>query len=202
MSAHTTVLARKVGSARRNRVGVPMIGDDQTVREKDDFYGTPSWVTLRLLHKVQFPDHIWEPAAGEGHIADVLQAEGHKVSISDLVDRGIGAESPVDFLLVRTPYAPTIITNPPFKLAQEFAEHALTIGVVKTAMLLKLSFAQGKERTRWLMSTPLSHLLIVPERITFKAAKGREPFKSNFMDAYAWFVWDQGHKGPADLGAI
>jgi hypothetical protein len=178
-----------------------MVGDAPTVREKDDFYGTPAWVTERLLDRESFHERVWEPACGEGHISGVLQRHGHDVVKTDLVQRG-AAQELHDFLLVRTRMGEAIVTNPPFKLAQEFVQHGLDLGVTKIAMLLKLSFSQSKQRTPWLMRSPLSRLLIVPERITFHAAKDRNPYRSSFMDSYAWFVWDRRHVGPATVGAI
>jgi hypothetical protein len=96
----------------------------------DDSYSTPAVAVEALLRskQVKIPHWIWEPAAGHGNIVDVLRAHGHQVLASDLVDYGRpDFFSRRDFLLERK--APDgcelILTNPPFKLAEEFVEHAL-----------------------------------------------------------------------------
>lgn len=73
-------------------------------------------------------DTIWEPACGCGNISKVLIKHGYRVYSSDLYDRGFG-EDGIDFL--QTTKVPdtcsTIITNPPYALADEFVKHAMNI---------------------------------------------------------------------------
>ena len=59
-------------------------------RQDRDFYPTPAWVTEALLRRVRLPDGIWEPCCGNGAMAQVLEAHGHRVVGTDLVDRGYG----------------------------------------------------------------------------------------------------------------
>jgi len=127
-------------------------------------------------------------------IAATVKASGHPLPMN----RGYG-EPHVDFLLEQTPLAPNIITNPPFKLAREFAQHALDIGCEKVALLLKLAFMQGGDRSPWLFASGLRRVIVVSKRITFVAAPDRPPFTSNFVDGYGWFIWQRGHQGPAEL---
>ncbi|MGL1779392.1 hypothetical protein ACSTG7_23495, partial [Vibrio parahaemolyticus] len=63
---------------------------------------------------------------GEGAIAQVLSAAGHKVVATDLVEYGFGIAG-VDFLKELRPRAKHIVTNPPYGsgLADAFAERAL-----------------------------------------------------------------------------
>lgn len=195
--------AMKLGHARAASAvsaRLPMAGDSAPKREKDDFYATPSWVTESFLRSApDWPHHVWEPAAGEGHIAEVLRASGREVVAADLVSRAGYTPGGIDFLLEREALAPSIVTNPPFKLAVEFVQHALAIGVTDMAMLLKLSFLQGGARTPWLFASGLRRVFVVPKRITFIAAQGRVPYASNFVDGYGWFVWRRGWVGPVEI---
>src|SRR4051812_50069493 len=59
-------------------------------RHDRDFYPTPDWVTEALLRRVRLPKGIWEPCCGNGAMALVLEAHGHHVVGTDLVDRGYG----------------------------------------------------------------------------------------------------------------
>jgi len=199
-----TSIAHKLGLSRaksqREQRAVPMTGDPPGVREKDEYYGTPAWVTDALLTAEPFFGAIWEPACGHGLIASRLAEHGHEVVATDLVNRGYGQHG-VDFLMEQRLLAPNIVTNPPFKLAREFARHAMDIGATKCALLLKLAFMQGGDRTPWLFKSGLRRVYVIAKRITFVAAPGRPAFTSNFVDGYGWFVWQAGYRGAVELVA-
>lgn len=199
-----TSLAHKLGISRQASQGaqrkIRMAGDDAGLRQKDDYYGTPAWVTRLLIEREWFAGPVWEPACGHGLIAEELKASGIGVVATDLVDRGYGTHG-VDFLLEQRLLAPNVATNPPFKLAREFAQHALNLGAAKVALLLKLAFMQGADRSPWLFASGLRKVIVVSRRITFDAGPGRDPFTSNFVDGYGWFIWHAGHRGPAELEA-
>lgn len=163
-------------------------------REKDDFYPTPPEATWALLKRETFGPRIWEPACGDGAISDVLEAAGHDVVSTDLMDRGYG-EARVDFLMEHRLLAPEIITNPPFKLAEQFARHALDLGATKLAMLLRLAWLEGTERQRLFESTPLARVHVASRRLSM-ARGGTDVGKGGgSMIAFAWFVWDRSHEG-------
>lgn len=150
----------------------------------------------------RFDGAIWEPACGEGHMARVLESAGYSVTSTDLVPRGFG-QGGVDFLLEHRPLAPNIVTNPPFKLAEEFVRHALRLTTGKVAMLLRLQFLEGKARGRLFAETPLARVLVFSGRLTFaaRAIGGRNgDGKGGGMVAFAWFIWEHGHEGPPSLG--
>ena len=85
----------------------------------------------------------------------VLEAAGYEVVSRDLVDRGYGEVA--DFLAIdNLEWDGNIVTNPPYKYAQEFVEKALSIipEGKKVAMFLKLTFLEGKARRALFRSTP------------------------------------------------
>lgn len=110
---------------------------------------------------------------------------------SDLYDRGYG-ETELDFLTTNRT-VDHIITNPPYKLAQPFVEHALSCATGKVAMLLKLNFLEGQARHKFFKRTPLKAVYVFSRRISFD--KGDEPGKGNGLLAYAWYVWEHGYTG-------
>lgn len=124
-------------------------------REDNDFYATEPKALILLLERETFDDLIWEPACGKGHLSEVLKQSGYIVKSTDLVDRGYG-KSGVDFLKCTTPFNGDIITNPPYKYAQKFVEHALELipNGHKVAMFLKLTFLESKNRRSLFESNP------------------------------------------------
>lgn len=167
-------------------------------RQKDDFYPTPPEATEALLNHESFVGPIWEPACGDGAISRVLEARGYDVVSSDLVDRRFG-ECRIDFLMEYQLRAPNIVTNPPFKLAVQFARHSLALGARKVAMLLKIAFLEGVERATLFRDSPLARVHVFSKRVTFRNTARGEVNGSGMM-AFAWFVWDREHSGPPQLG--
>jgi hypothetical protein len=164
-----------------------------------DFYRTPSGVTLALLGVESFDNNIWEPACGDGAISEVLKSKGYTVISSDIIDRGYG-ECGKNFFSFTEAKTPTIITNPPFKLAEDFIKHAQRIGVKKIALLLKLAFLEGKSRSRLLERSGLSRIWVFRGRITF--TRNGEKQRGSGMIAFGWFVWDNTYKGAPQVGWV
>jgi hypothetical protein len=172
-------------------------------REKDDFYATPPESTEALLRVEQFEGSIWEPAAGQGHLSKVLEAAGHEVISTEMVDRGFG-ETGVDFLMEWRPRAPNIVTNPPFKLSSQFVRNALRLTTGKVAMLLKIGFLEGVERADVFDAAPLARVWVFRRRQSFLKS-GIHKTNMNGkggMIAYAWFVWEHGYQDKPTLGWI
>jgi len=168
-------------------------------RPKFDFYPTPPGATLALLDVEKFSNPVWEPACGDGAISRVLIANGYSVISSDLIDRDYG-QGGVDFLKTSCAKAESLITNPPFNLAEEFLKHALQLRVSKIAFLAKLAFLEGKRRSCLLEQSPLSKIWVFRGRLTM--TRRGEPKRGTGMIAFAWFVWDVSYKGHPQLGWI
>ena len=101
-------------------------------RDSLDNFPTPPWATRALIEHV-LPGKTTlqemsclEPACGAGHMAKVLHEYFGKVRCADVADYGYGEVQ--DFL---SPHIVNgmdwIITNPPFRLAEEFALKALVL---------------------------------------------------------------------------
>jgi len=158
-----------------------------------DFYPTPPNATEALLSVERFEGSIWECACGNGAISKVLEAHGHKVLSTDLVNRGYG-ETPIDFLTVPPMRSvANVVTNPPYSLAEDFVRTALSVTTAKVAMLLKLAFLEGEKRRRMFESTPLARVHVFSRRLTMM--RNGAPKRSSGMIAFAWFVWEHGYAG-------
>jgi hypothetical protein len=125
-------------------------------RQNEDYYATDPKAADLLLELETFSLNIWECACGEGHLSKVFEKAGHIVKSTDLMDRGFG-ETGIDFLSIdNLEWNGDIITNPPYKYAQEFIEKALQIIPEgnKVAMFLKIQFLETKGRKKLFLSQP------------------------------------------------
>ena len=170
--------------------------------EKNDYYATEPRAVELLLEQEEFSPCVWECACGEGHMSKVLEQHGYTVMSTDLIDRGYGVGG-VDFLKVTKEDAEDgvqwdIITNPPYKYAKEFVEHALEISEdgTKIAMFLKLTFLEGKGRRDLFRNNPPQTIYVSSARL--QCGKNGV-FDGASMVAYAWFVWKKGHTGPTNI---
>jgi len=157
-------------------------------RKKDDAYYTPEWVTQALIsHIPSRVSTIWEPASGRGAIATVLNKAGFKITATDLA-RGD------DFFQTRYDVQ-AVVTNPPFKLANEFIARALLMtersrGFV--AMLLATDFDHAKGRRHLFGGCPqFAKKIVLTKRIVWF-----EPVIASPSSNHAWFCFDWRHHGP------
>ncbi len=173
---------------------------------RDDLYETPPAAVEALLLVEDVPARIWEPACGPGSITRVLRASGRDVFATDLVDYSSPDQdaSGRDFLMeLRRPDGfETILTNPPYKLANEFVAHSLSL-CPKVIMLLRLAFLESNKRIAILDSGSLARVHVFRKRLPMMHRGGWTGEKvGGGMIAFAWFVWDRAHSGPTELHRI
>jgi|TARA_B110000211_G_scaffold112291_1_gene130526 hypothetical protein len=163
-----------------------MIGgkSNQHGRNAADFYATPPECTIALLDEFGWLFEglsVWEPACGDGAITKVLRSKKYEVYSSDKYSRGYGL-SKVDFLKSEM-WPQSIITNPPFNLAEQFIEKAVT-REVPFAMLLKATYWHAAKRNELFNRTrPLAVMAM-----SWRPAMSPERGKSGTMD-FIWTVW-------------
>lgn len=177
-----------------------------------DYFPTPPWATRALCERLMVLSplhllHVWEPASGEGHMARPLGEYFDRVYASDVHDYSdaFPAQDDIcDFLCSWNhpasfmPAPPSftgkrdavdwIITNPPFRLGEEFIRTALTRAQVGVAVFVRTAFLEGKERHRALFSpTPPALVLQFVERVPL--VKGRLDKEASSATSYCWIVW-------------
>lgn len=173
-------------------------GYNTNEREADDYYTTDPTAVLQFINNLSkyrarlaggFFDTIWEPACGCGNISKVLIDAGYKVYSTDLFDRGFGV-SGVDFL--QTTKMPnncdTIITNPPYMLANEFILHAMDILPIhgRYFALMNLSYLTGQKRHKEIYDKGyLRAIYVYPHRIN--CYKNNKNTGHSSPVNYAWF---------------
>lgn len=178
-----------------------------TTRERveNDFYATPFNATEAILNKVKLNGSILEPAAGQGHISKVLKDyyPYNEIISTDLIQReerfGIRIQGGIDFLTYSfNRKFDNIITNPPFNLAQEFIEKALTLSNDKVIMFAKIQLLEGSKRREMFDNSPLKYIYVFTKRVN-PLRNGEEldekgkPWASTMC--FAWFVWEHGYEG-------
>jgi hypothetical protein len=167
----------------------------------DDF-PTPPWATRALCDWLQGECFInWErrdtcrePAANRGHMVKPLREYFATVEASDLHDYGVGFDV-ADYLFPNDlPMVDWTITNPPFRLAEQFIERAAATSRHGFAMIVRAAFLEGQGRFERLFSkNPPSFVLQFTERVVMH--KGRLAPEGSTATAYAWLVWIDGETG-------
>lgn len=171
-----------------------------------DFFPTPPWATRALMEHV-LPllgvgaiATAWEPACGEGHIAEVLREYCAQVLASDIHNYGymdvhLETESS-DFFgydSANGAIADWIITNPPFTGREDralaFVLHALKLARAGVAVFVRSQWlVEGGERYEKLFrDTPPTLCAFFAERVPLH--KGRFEPDGGTMTAYSWLVW-------------
>ena len=149
-------------------------------RREKDFYPTPAECTVALLDFLESKqakiNRVWECAAGNGAIANVLESRLVDTVQTDII-------SGTDFLYADLPDGVDwIITNPPFSLAEQFIRRAACFNV-PFAFLLKSQFWHSGKRYSLFMERRPRFVLPLTWRPDF-TGQG-----SSLMDVL-WCVWD------------
>lgn len=166
-------------------------------RKDNDLYQTEPWATEALLR--HFPVEgmtVWEPAAGNHRIADVLKERGASVTTSDIAEYDRLHSIPYfDFLRegglvweARPPDVDAIITNPPYgkgnRDAVRFCELALERCSGFVSMLLTAKFDFGKTRAHLFRDNPrFCAKIALVDRIQWF------PGDTSGTEDHAWYVW-------------
>lgn len=169
-----------------------------------DFFPTPPWAVRALVERVlprvgiqlQSSSFVWEPAAGEGHIAEVLREYCGAVLATDIHDYG-GYNTEMSFVLdffeassrLSRKFPGLIVTNPPFgDKAIQFVKTALDLAP-DVAMFFRSQWAvEGIERYEQIFrDRPPTLCAFFVERVPL--CKGRWDPDGTTATAYCWLVW-------------
>lgn len=163
----------------------------------DDF-PTPPWATRALcewmIDKADLRGPCREPAANRGHMVKPLREYFSKVYASDIFDYGAGFRQS-DYLFGPDPMPVCwTITNPPFRLAEQFIWRAKATSTKGVAVIVRSAFLEGVGRHDRLFSkAPPTDVLQFSERVVMH--KGKLSAKGSTATAYCWLVWRAGAKG-------
>lgn len=173
-------------------------------RIDSDFYATPISAIENLLHNHIIKEgNILECSAGNGNIVKtIFKYNSHMLETQYLDAVEIRCEEKEqlehwankvyiqDFLNFQPERKyKTIISNPPYSLAQEIIEKCFEITDENTEiiMLLRTAFLESKKRYNFWQKHPLNGLYVLSQRPSF-TGKGTD------ATSYAWFVWNGSDK--------
>ena len=157
----------------------------------DDLYETPIQATRALIRTGELPNVIWEPAAGRGAMVGPLREAGYKVAASDIRDYGVEGARVLDFMSFTQPSPfEAIVTNPPYRFANEFARKGLELAP-KVILLLRWAYAEGARRSD-LIDGHLTRVYLGKERLPMMHRDGWQgpKIKGGAMP-FAWFVFER-----------
>lgn len=164
-------------------------------RDSLDNFPTPPWATRALIEHVIGQERVrgqsvLEPACGEGYMSRVLGEYFATVRSFDIHSYGYGYVD--DFLSSSWDdnSVDWVITNPPFKAAEEFIGRGLRIARSGVAVLVRTVFIESVGRwERLFKDRPCTTFAQFVERVPI--VKGRVDPKATTATGYAWLVWDK-----------
>lgn len=170
------------------------------VRRDNDLYETEPWAARALLRHFPVVGWIvWEPAAGNHKLADVIQTAGASVVTSDVVTYDRTHDYILDFLKpvpqFIVPPCSAIITNPPYgpgnRDAAAFARFALARCDGAVALLMTAKFDFGNTRTDLFRDNPrfAAKIALIDRIQWFEGEHGG-------TEDHAWYVWGPLFSGP------
>ena len=186
----------------RNRSSAVMQQRSEPHTSLDDF-PTPPCATRALCEDLHSRHLIQnqtcrEPAANRGHMVRPLEEWFDHVARSDIFDYGCGY--PVQDYLFGPPPSPVdwTITNPPFRLAEQFIDRALQTSRVGVAVIVRTAFLEGvgRYKTLFVRQRPAA-VMQFSERVVMH--KGKLSAKGSTATAYCWIVWEHDYKGPTEF---
>jgi hypothetical protein len=109
----------------------------------------------------------------------------------------------LDFLDLRVPHVfnEAIVTNPQYSLAEKFVAHGLMHSPL-VIMLLRLAFLESVRRAPILDTGFLARVHVFANRLPMMHRDGWKGRKASSAIAFAWFVFDRMHRGPATIDRI
>jgi hypothetical protein len=165
-------------------------------KDSADDFPTPPWATRGLIeHILENKNSLvnmncLEPACGAGHMAKVLKEYFGQVHSADAYLYGYGYQR--DFLTYpyETNAVDWVITNPPFRLAEEFVLRALNVARQGVAILARTVFLESIGRNDAIFrDRPPTKFAQFTERVPM--VRGRLDIKASTATGYAWLVWEK-----------
>lgn len=162
-------------------------GGPHAKRAPNDYYATPAPVGRVLLEREGFTGPILEPCAGRGHLVRELERHGYRVWSNEPFPQDFQVNDRRDFLSYESRGGcQSLVTNPPFKLAERFIRHAIQLGFKQHAWLLRWQFAEA--RYDLFKDYPPARIWVFSKRIQLGEWGLKRPIGGAIC--FAWWVWD------------
>lgn len=161
-------------------------------RDARDFYIEPEWAVELLLEVEPFVGGVFDPFAGSGTIPRVARKYGLLGDGSDIEPRGDG--------IVRADFFETsrrrgnFVFNPPYKAAERAIRHALSLAMLKVAVLVQSKFPYSQTRHQFFTELRPARIYFLSSRPSMppgeKLLAGTVEAKGGKLD-YCWIIWSK-----------
>jgi hypothetical protein len=195
-------VAKKIGS--NQNISHAVMAQRSEANDSLDDFPTPPWATRALLKFAIPPQFLnrsmtcLEPATGRGHMSKVLWEYFSDVHSSDIFDYRYGQKTDFFSGVYTDQSFDWVITNPPFRLAEDFVRTGLKVARVGVAMLVRTVFVESVGRyNRLYKPYPPLRMAQFTERVPM--VKGRLDKKASTATGYCWVIWINGHDGDTHL---
>lgn len=184
-------------------------------------YETPAWCIDAILDVEILTQCVFDPCCGRVLMTEALFNHDNRYSVRMMDVKDWGLNDPMlyalfgrgNFLNLSKDILQdifdiyngefSIIMNPPFSKTCEFIEKSFELGARKILCFQKMSFREGFIRKKWFEDNPPARIWLCGDRATcWRMDIPEEERKGNSPTAYAWFVWERGHKGTETLNTI
>lgn len=182
------------GKNEKQNVSHAVMSQRTVSKDGRDDFPTPPWATRALveyvIHDTWRNYTCLEPACGAGHMARALVPYFKEVRARDVYDYGFAL---VRDFLTSSPRLEDgefdwVITNPPFKLAEEFVVEGLRVARVGVAVLVRTVFLEsGGRYERLFRDRPPTTFAQFVERVPM--VQGRLDREAGTATSYGWMVW-------------
>lgn len=140
-----------------------------------DFYPTPPWCYENLEIDWSIFTSAHEPCRGDGRIQLFLEEQGLTTTYSEILE----GKDFFDW----SEQVDLILTNPPFNILQEFANHAFNHGQT-VIFLSRLNYLGSIGRHKWWKENTPTALHVLSKRPSFTGT-------GTDATDYCWIVWDK-----------
>lgn len=176
-------------------------GGKYTRVEKDYYATDPQSVRdLLKIHEFNCKDCL-EPCVGNGNIVNTFKEFYPEANFTciDIVNRGYDCILQ-NYLEYSDKKFNTIITNPPYSLAQEFIEHSLDLlnPDGQCAMFLKIQFLEGVKRQSFFKKYPPKYVYVFSKRQSpwnNGSPVNEQGKKWASTMCFCWFIWEKDFVG-------
>ena len=169
------------------------------IRDENDWYVEPEWCVKALTEHVSIVGTVHDPCCGMGTIPKWFDPYS---TGADIMDRGYGF--PVRDFLTDDIKHDTIVTNPPYGIAQAIIEHALLLAKYQVAALVQTKFLASQKRHGLFTRPEMERVIMFSRRPSMPPGQmlrdHGESIRGGGSIDFCWAVWNKQHDGsPAKI---
>lgn len=185
---------------------------------KAEYLQTDQWAIDAILRAEILTPVVVDPCAGDGRMATAaLQAGARQVYACDLYDWGFKSStsklktwSGVNALdladhrtIANATQGATWFMNPPFSIACEFVDQAMTLGARKVVCFQRSVWRESNKRRAWWLQKPPSRVYQCGDRaICWYGTIPMEERQGGAYQPHSFFVWERNQPAGTLMGTL